>query len=486
MGVPMTWTDTERLVTQERSTADPYRFNRNAQRFIDYLCDKWAFPLYFRDRFYTYDGTRYVEIENLAHLIRTFFKEKDLPQSNHMIQNVKPIVENYAYRASHEYGDMPFYAGDDKEFPSASTIIAYENGLLDLERYREGDYTLLAHTPKWVSTFCLPYRFEPTAECPLWLEFLNDVFENDRQRIDLLQEWFGYCVTSDISHHKALVKIGPPRAGKGTTDVVLQAVVGEDHATGFNLHYLADKFGPRRLEGKLVAFVGEVNLANSRDKYRILETWNSIIGGDPIPIERKNKDESPSTVLPTRFSISCNEMPSFVDPTGALSARLLILNYDKSNVGREDRSLAKRLLAEIVGISNWALQGYVRLTKQGEFTLPEKMTTLSNQFRRDNSHLFAFMQDCLVVHGSLDPGNLDGVRITDDEVESHSVELQDAYSAWCMEHSVDPNFAWFGRSIRAMLPKIQTKRENRKVEDPYGGGIKTRKVIVYFGIGLAL
>ena len=431
----MNWTEIDDKLTTSRAGPDPFRFNRMAQRFIDWLNEQGKFPLFYRDAFYIYDGTRYMAVENLGQMIRTFCKRAGLPQSNHLIGNVTPIVQNVAYRAVHEFGEIPFYVGNDPKFPAHQNIIAYRNGLLDLEQYRAGDRNLLPHTSKWISTFCLPYDFYPNAGCPKWLAFLDDVFEGDQQRIDLLQEWFGYCLTPDISQHKALVKLGPPRAGKGTTDAVLRAVVGDDHTTGFNLHYLADKFGPRRLEGKLVAFVGEVNLANSKEKYRILETWNSIVGGDPVPIERKNRDESPSMVLPTRFSISCNEMPSFVDPTGALAARLLILNYDKSFLGKEDRALTEKLLAEIVGVNNWALEGYARLKTNGRFTEPKKMIGLLTGFRRENSHLFAFMQDCLVINEALDPGNLDGVGTTDQAVEVNNAELESVYRSWCLSHS---------------------------------------------------
>ena len=70
---------------------------------------------------------------------------------------------------------------------------------------------------------------------------------------------------------------------------------------------------------------------------------------------------------------------------------MLILNYDKSNEGREDKTLVERLLAEIEGVSIWALDGYARLEKQGKFTMPDVMKTKLNEFRRKSSHLFAFM-----------------------------------------------------------------------------------------------
>ena len=193
------------------------------------------------------------------------------------------------------------------------------------------------------------------------------MFDGDVARIQLLQEWFGYTLLPDVRHHKMLVKMGPPRAGKGTTDRVHEGMLGSENTTGFSLYSLADKFGLRRLLGRHVAFVGKVTLAGE-GKPRILETLNAITGGDPVPIEEKYNPQCVSVTLPTRFSISCNEMPSFVDPSGTLSARLLVLNYNKSFVGREDRGLVERLLAELPGINRWALDGLRRLRANGRFT----------------------------------------------------------------------------------------------------------------------
>ena len=86
--------------------------------------------------------------------------------------------------------------------------------------------------------------------------------------------------------------------------------------------------------------------------------------------------------LPTRFVIACNEMPNFVDPSGALSARLLLLDYLVSYEGREDRNLEKTLVAEVSGISNWALEGYACLKQRGALTVPAKSHALINEFRR--------------------------------------------------------------------------------------------------------
>ncbi len=166
-----------------------------------------------------------------------------------------------------------------------------------------------------------------------------------------------------------------------------------------------------------------------------------------------------SQKLPTRFVIACNEMPNFVDPSGALSARLLLLDYPVSYEGREDRNLEKTLVAEVSGISNWALEGYTRLKQRGTLTVPAKSQALINEFRRENSDAYAFMQDCLVVQTHLNPGNLGNVQQADKPLLLSSTKLEVRYLLWCQDNNIaNPSLKWLGRNLKTLLPKLTEER----------------------------
>ena len=60
---------------------------------------------------------------------------------------------------------------------------------------------LTPHSPDYVSDFCLPYDYDPEAQCPLWEEKLLEILEYE-DKVDLLQEIFGYCLTSGQPYHK--------------------------------------------------------------------------------------------------------------------------------------------------------------------------------------------------------------------------------------------------------------------------------------------
>jgi hypothetical protein len=83
-------------------------------------------------------------------------------------------------------------------------------------------------TPNFWAHSALPFDWDPKALCPKFDQFLEDVFAGDKQAKELLEEWFGYCVTWDTNQHKALMMVGPTRCGKGTICHLAEMLVGAD------------------------------------------------------------------------------------------------------------------------------------------------------------------------------------------------------------------------------------------------------------------
>src|SRR5206468_2944026 len=172
--------------------------------------------------------------------------------------------------------------------PGPDDVIAFDNGLFDLERFEAtGERALLPHTPQWFSDNCLPHAFDPRAGCPAWLEFLDEVFEGDPERIRGLAQWFGYNLSGDIRMQKFALLLGPPRSGKGTALRVLGHILGAQNVANPTLTSLGGRFGLAPLIGKLAAIVGDGHLGRNSDAIAILERLKSISGGDPQNVDRK-------------------------------------------------------------------------------------------------------------------------------------------------------------------------------------------------------
>jgi len=452
---------------------DPKKFDKMAQAFVDHHAAQGHPLLYTGGRTYLYADCRYAECDELPMKVREFFKDNGWSQSNNVVGNVVPIIQSHAWKDAAQVGPMPFWSGGDRPFTSTKNVITFANGLMDLGN----PSVLIPHSPKWCSTVCLPFAYDPAATCPAWEKFLADVFEGDQDRIALIQEFFGYCLSSDTSLQKALILVGKPRSGKGTIQRVLGALVGPDNSTGYSLERLATEFGPSALVNKAVALVGEVELAANPQRAKIVEVLKSIIGEDSISINTKYESKFPSLRLPTRFVIASNSVPRLLDASGALAHRFLFVPFEMSFVGREDIHLEEKLLRELPGIANWALAGLKKLrAANGRFTQGDGHKRLANQYAADTSPIMAWIRSEMAVHRRADPGDLPPGCLTGLNVSIGKSDAYERYVMWCEGHDIEPTRpAWFGRDLKTLIPKLQEGRDTKA---------DGSRVHVYRGLGV--
>lgn len=291
-------------------------------------------------------------------------------------------------------------------------LVLFDNGILDLSAGQ-----LHAHGPQYFTTNILPYNYDPTAQCPQWLAFLLDVFEGDQQRVDLLQEWFGYMLSNDYRHHKIMLLLGASRSGKGTIGRMLERVVGSQNFTGASLHAFASDPFIESLRTKNVAFSGDTERRVNRSSVdTVIERLKKISGNDAVSFGRKYKSTLTQT-LPTRITLAANHVPGLFDDSGALSGRLLVLPFNVSYADREDLSLFNKLAEEVDGVASWALAGLARLSSAGAFTRPLASQVESDFIAETYSPLKLFIDEVCTL-------GIDSVVWCDD--------LHDTYHAWAV------------------------------------------------------
>jgi putative DNA primase/helicase len=308
--------------------------------------------------------------------------------------------------------------------------IATQNGVL-----WPAGRQLAAHTPKRFNLYSLPFAYDASAACPAWLAFLESTLPGDVEAHALLAEWFGYVVSGRTDLEKILALTGPTRCGKGTTYKVLRALLGPESVTSPSLAKLGGQFGEQSLIGKRLAVFSDADW-KSRDAQASVEVLKAISGTDPRTVPRKNREDWEG-VLDVRFMVMANEMPSFIDPSGALAGRLLHVEFRRSFLGREDGTLQGRLLAELPGILNWALDGLDALIARGGFTQPVSSAEIARETSRQSSPVLAFVEDLY-------------------ERAAYTISVDALYADyrnWCVEQGRDhpgtkPSFA---RSLRSAL-----------------------------------
>lgn len=246
----------------------------------------------------------------------------------------------------------PSWLGDAPKGLSPSEILPCRSTLLHLPTMQH-----YPATPQFFTVNALKFDPDPAAPYPAsWHAFLHQLFDGDKESLDLLQEWFGYCLTGDTSQQKMLLMVGPKRSGKGTIARVLTRLIGSGNVSGPTTSSLAGQFGLQPLIGKTLAIVSDARF-HGENIATVVERLLCISGEDTLTIDRKHMT-SVTMKLPTRFVFLTNEFPRLTDSSGALAGRFVILRLTQSFYGKEDTGLTDRLLNELPGILNWAIEGW--------------------------------------------------------------------------------------------------------------------------------
>jgi putative DNA primase/helicase len=333
----------------------------------------------------------------------------------------------------------PSWLRDGATKPPALEILPCRSCLLHLPTMRQFD-----PTPQFFTTSALDFDPDPSSPPPMdWLGFLHQLFDGDIEALDLLQEWFGYCLICDTSQQKMLLIVGPRRSGKGTIARVLTRLVGTANVCGPTTSSLAGAFGLQPLLGKSLAIVSDARF-HGENIQTVIERLLCISGEDTLTVDRKHLT-SVTLKLPTRFMFLSNELPRLTDASGALAGRFVILRPTQSFFGKEDLKLTPKLLAELPGILHWAIEGWHRLRERGHFQMPQSVADAVLDMEDLASPVGAFVRDECIVGA--------GQRVWMDE-------LYDVWKRWCEREgrSVVTTRQSFGRDLAAAVPGIAARR----------------------------
>ena len=338
---------------------------------------------------------------------------------------------------------------DDGSNKRTKNCIALANGILDLDALMAGESNVLfPHTPRWFSPICLPYSFDPSANCPLWLACLDRVFECDQDRIRLLQQWTGYLLERDTTQQKFLVAEGEGANGKSSVFAATIGMLGEANVTNVPLELFGQRFALTPTLGKLANVVFEVGELD-RVAEGILKSYTA---GDRMLFDRKFLP--PIEAVPTaRLMIACNNRIRFLDRSGGLWRRMLLLPFlaqipKAEQVKGMDQTSWWQASGELPGILNWAICGLVDLRASGRFVEPEVCVKGLEDYRTEcNPARMFLLETCRDERHQQPNANVSPVL---------KANLYGRYRYWCDANGRKPlASSEFGKEVFRTFPFVK-------------------------------
>ncbi|NRT79271.1 DNA primase family protein [Clostridium beijerinckii] len=275
------------------------------------------------------------------------------------------------------------------EMNTNKNLINLQNGMFDIETFE-----LIPHSYEYYSTIQIPVEYNPDAECPRFRQFLEEIFEGDKEREAVCQEWAGYSLTTSTKAQKALILHGNGENGKGVFIDTLSLLIGKDNISNIPLNELNKGFSRVCLYNKIVNISSE----NEMDgKSFNTQYFKAIVGEDTITAEQKNKPVF--SFKPTaKMLLTMNNLPDTKDTSHGYFRRLSILCFNASFTNKQrDNNLREKLQKELPGIFIWAIGGLKRL-KENDFKFSEcsNMNEVLRQYQREQTPMLQFFDECIV------------------------------------------------------------------------------------------
>jgi len=316
-------------------------------------------------------------------------------------------------------------------------LINFNAGMFDV---KAGN--IIEHNPDYLSTIRMKYGYDKDAECPLWLKTLEGIFEGDKDKINVLQEYVGYCLTRDVTREKALLLLGDSRSGKSTILNTINYLIGEENVSNIALEFLSNPQYTAMLINKMINIDWDVS--SGAEKFEA--NFKVITSGEPVNVN--DKYVKTFTFRPhCKLIMAANKFPRITDHSSAFYKRLILIPCNRVFEAHEqDIKLKEKLRLELSGIFNWAVAGLNRLEERGYFEMNSKfMTDAIEELREESNPVDIFFKENITTD-------------TSGKCEIEKVELYNRYTAWC---KLNGNVAMannkFGASVFAKYSKFTPK-----------------------------
>ncbi len=346
----------------------------------------------------------------------------------------------------------PGIATAANDFDADPWLLNCQNGTYDLRTQM-----LLPHDPNRLITKISGVDHDPSATCPTWLTFLNQIFEGDQKLIEFIRRAVGYSLTGDTSEQVLFFLYGTGRNGKSTFTGILQELLKE-YATKTPADTLLSRYDGQirndlaRLKGARMVIAQELPEGRRLDE----NTVKDLTGQDIITARFLHREYF--EFLPQfKLWIYGNHKPVIRGTDEGIWRRILLIPFavtiEKDKI---DRKLPEKLKKELPGVLNWALSGCFEWKLTG-LRPCKRVQIATKEYRNEEDILSIFLNEYCTLR---------------EDMKIRAQDLFDEYLHFCEKNNEQkPSRRRFSQEM---------KRRGFSADEREGGTGK----YVYKGIGL--
>ncbi len=273
-----------------------------------------------------------------------------------------------------------------KDYDRDPFLLTVGNGTFDL---RTGE--LRPPDPEDLITRATHVFYDPSAMCPRWLQFLDEVFAGDAELIEFIQRAVGYSLTGDTREQCLFILHGSGANGKSTFLETVRKLLGP-HAstTPFATFMVQRNVGAPRndlaaLVGTRLVVASEAGQDASFDEAVIKQ----VTGQDTIAC-RFLYGEFFEYRPKFKIWLATNYKPAIRGNDDAIWRRIRLVPFNQQfKGGKRDTMLLEKLEGELPGILVWALRGCLDWQKSG-LGRPARVVVATMEYRLESDQVGRF------------------------------------------------------------------------------------------------
>ncbi|MDN4573378.1 hypothetical protein DBB29_12395 [Pandoraea cepalis] len=282
-----------------------------------------------------------------------------------------------------------------------------------------------------------------------WAQFLEEVFENDVERIDWVQRFCGYMLTASTEEHILLFLHGRGANGKSVLVETLKRIMG-DYARAVAPETLcASNRSGSAATPDLVPLIGaRMVLSSEAEKNsKFAESRiKAFVAGDSM-VARANYG-SPITFTPmAKLIITGNHVPDYSGNDGGFERRFNIVPFNKVFAPDErDPQLSTKLMQEAPHIFAWMMKGCLEWRRRGLSDTPRAIREATTDYKEEQDITGLWLGECTEPAAGV-------LRSTD---------AYDNYKMWAQDNGIRPVPS---RQFNSVLRErgYETRKSNGKV-----------------------
>lgn len=286
---------------------------------------------------------------------------------------------------------QPKFFIDNDKFDQFHDLVNVKNGVISTVTGK-----IEPHNPNYYMTRQSDIIFDQKATCPLWLNFLGQVFNNDKSLIEYIQTAIGYSLTGKTTEQVFFFLYGTGKNGKSVFCNILERLCGD-----YTVRMASDSLMLRyqtqaassdiaRLAGARIAIASEVSESARLNEGLVKD----LTGNDKITarFQRENEFEFRPQLKLWMYGNHKPIIPSGGDFSIFRRVRLIpfLVTFEK-----QDKELTEKLMREINGIFNWAIEGAQKWQQHG---LPQckVIDDATEEYKNEQDTLKTWAEECTV------------------------------------------------------------------------------------------